>query len=322
MSAIPLDGFPPAFFPRCPKCDSGSLHFQRTKHPFMWGKTDLQFSCFTCGLVKYGEPAIRQAFEGALAKWERQWKEEVAFQVSVDKERAERVAREVETTRLRREQEARQQVEVEAKRAKEAKEAARTAREQKKVQAQEEAARKVREEQERIVRERDAALLAREQELARERAARWAEIEVMRKRDAERQANLQRELKRERDTRYREKKRAARLSLSPVAVLPAPVSQPAAPVVVEVEVGVVEEVGSVSLPMCAWTGCANHATPTSKYCSRTCSNNNARARYAARRAELPAPAPEAKGEVANAELRKEVLARKARYEARTTTESV
>ena len=290
----------------------------------MWGKTDLQFSCFTCGLVKYGEPAIRQAFEAALAKWERQGKEEAAFQVTLEKERAERVAREVEATRLRREQEARQQAEDEAKRAKEAKEAARLAREQKKVQAQEEAERKVREEQERIVHERDAARLAREQELARERAARWAEIEVMRKRDAERQANLQRELKRERDARYREKKRGG-LAASPVAVLPVPAPLPAVSVVAEVE-GVVEEVGSVSLPMCAWTGCANHATPTSKYCSRTCNNHNAHARAYARAglvATKPKKAKKAKdAKKATGQLRKEVLARKAHYEARTTTESV
>lgn len=283
----------------------------------MWGKTDLQFSCFTCGLVKYGEPAIRQAFEGALAKWERQWKEEVAFQVSVDKERAERVAREVETTRLRREQEARQQVEVEAKRVKEAKEAARLAREQKKVQAQEEAARKVREEQERIVRERDAALLAREQELARERAARWAEIEVMRKRDAERQANLQRELKRERDTRYREKKRGG-LAASPVAVLPTPAPAPT-PAPVQVAGETLNETLSAT-KNCAWHGCANEARVNSIYCSRTCNNHNAHARAYAR-TKLAAPkAKDAKK--ATGQLRKEVLARKARYEARTTTESV
>lgn len=312
MPAIPLDGFPPAFFPRCPKCDSGSLHFQRTKHPFMWGKTDLQFSCFTCGLVKYGEPAIRQAFEGALAKWHRQGQQEAAFQVSLDKERAERVAREVETTRLRREQEARQQVEVEAKRAKEAKEAARLAREQKKVQAQEEAERKVR--------ERDAALLAREQELARERAARWAEIEVMRKRDAERQANLQRELKRERDTRYREKKRGG-LAASPVAVLPA--SAPAlTPVQVAVETSVTLSETLSATKNCAWHGCANEARVNSIYCSRTCNNHNAHARARAHaRAGLAATkAKDAKK--ATGQLRKEVLARKARYEARTTTESV
>lgn len=335
MAAVPLAGFDPAFIPQCPKCAGTSLHFQKTRHPYMWGKDDLQVHCYTCGLVKYGEATIRQVFEPQLARWTRQHNEEAAFQVALEKERVERRAREAEAARLILEQEAQEEAErkaqEKARRERDREEAARLAHEQEQarlarvreeqaLREKEEAARKVREEQERIERERTEARIARERELARERAARWAEIEVMRKRDAARQANLQRELKRERDTRYREKKRAARLSLSPVAVLPAPVSQPAAPVVVEV--GVVEEIGSVSLPMCAWTGCANHATPTSKYCSRTCSNNNARARYAARRAELPAPAPEAKGEVANAELRKAVLARKSRYETRTTTESV
>ena len=314
MASVPLDGFPPEFLPRCPKCESRSLHFQHARHPFMWGSTELRASCYTCGLVKYGEPAVRQAFESQLAQWQRKQDEARAFQVALEKERAERAAREAEeAARLRREQEARLAREQEE---------ARLAREQ------EEAERKVREEQERIERERTEARIARERELARERAARWAEIEVMRKRDAERQANLQRELKRERDIRYREKKRA-RLAASPVAALPTPPipTPPVAAVEVSVvEVSVVEEVGSVSLPMCAWTGCANHATPNSKYCSRTCSNNNAHARYKARRAATPpaplALAPARGGMEVNAELRKEVLARKARYETRTTTESV
>ena len=338
MAAVPLAGFDPAFIPQCPKCAGSSLHFQKTRHPYMWGKDDLQVHCYTCGTVKYGEVALRQVFEPQLARWTRQHNEEAAFQIALEKERVERRAREAEAARLILEQEAREEVErkarEKARRERDREEAARLAHEQEQarlarvreeqaLREKEDAARKVREEQERIERERTEARIARERELARERASRWAELEVMRKRDAARQANLQRELKRERDTRYREKKRAARLSLSPVAVLPTPAPPPVpTPPPAAVEVSVVEEVGSVSLPMCAWTGCVNHATPTSKYCSRTCSNNNARARYAARRAELPAPAPEAKGEVANAELRKAVLARKSRYETRTTTESV
>ena len=75
---------------------------------------------------------------------------------------------------------------------------------------------------------------------------------------------------------------------------------------------------------CAWEGCGNPASGASKYCSRTCSNNNARARYKARRA-TPPPTPMVSthegGEAVDAELRKAVLSRKAHYGTRTTTES-
>lgn len=331
MAAVPLAGFDPAFIPQCPKCAGTSLHFQKTRHPYMWGKDDLQVHCYTCGTVKYGEVAIRQVFEPQFARWQRQHNEEMAFQVALEKERVERRAREAEAARLILEQEAREEAErkaqEKARRERDREEAARLAHEQEQarlarvreeqaLREKEEQERAAREEQERVLRERHEAHLARERARARERTARWADIEVMRKRDAARMEELRRTLKRERDARYRENKRAQRAALAVAApTLPTP---PAPPVVVEEKV---EEIGSVSLPMCAWTGCTNHATPTSKYCSRTCSNNNARARYAARRAEPPTPAPEAKG-VANAELRKAVLARKARYETRTTTESV
>lgn len=35
--------------------------------------------------------------------------------------------------------------------------------------------------------------------------------------------------------------------------------------------------------MCQWAGCGKQARPRSKYCSRNCSNKNARARHAARK---------------------------------------
>lgn len=35
--------------------------------------------------------------------------------------------------------------------------------------------------------------------------------------------------------------------------------------------------------MCQWAGCGKAARPRSKYCSRNCSNKNARARHAARK---------------------------------------
>ena len=181
MPGVPLSGFDPSFPPRCPKCDSSSVHFQRTRHSYLWGKADMEADCYVCGWVKYGETALRQAFEPQVERW---------------KQRQHEAAVQREEARLRAEEER--------------------------------------------------------------------------------------------------------------------------------EAPTVLAVGA----KCAYPRCHNRARPNSKYCSRTCSNNNARARHAARRAAtpppphpLPLPAPEAKGEV-NAELRKAALARKAHYGTRTTTESV
>lgn len=45
---------------------------------------------------------------------------------------------------------------------------------------------------------------------------------------------------------------------------------------------VAAQAASSAGPRCALPGCDNPARPRSKYCSRACSNRNARARYAAR----------------------------------------
>lgn len=66
---------------------------------------------------------------------------------------------------------------------------------------------------------------------------------------------------------------------APVAAAPAAVQ----PVVVS---PVVIEPTSEAVPaeeMCAWPGCGKRRRPRSKYCSRACSNKNARARYKARK---------------------------------------
>lgn len=129
MASVPLDGFPPEFLPRCPKCDGVSLHFQRTRHPFMWGSTDLQVSCYTCGTVKYGEPAVRQVFEPQLERWHQRQQEEAALQAALQAaleqeralaEQAQREREREEAARLAREQaerdEARAQEEARAQR--------------------------------------------------------------------------------------------------------------------------------------------------------------------------------------------------------------
>lgn len=43
------------------------------------------------------------------------------------------------------------------------------------------------------------------------------------------------------------------------------------------------EAPAEGLEMCAWDGCGKVARPRSKYCSRNCSNKNARARHAKRK---------------------------------------
>jgi hypothetical protein len=51
----------------------------------------------------------------------------------------------------------------------------------------------------------------------------------------------------------------------------------------------------VALGLCAWSDCEKQARPNSKYCSRNCSNKNARARHSRRRKtegdDVPAEAP-------------------------------
>jgi len=45
--------------------------------------------------------------------------------------------------------------------------------------------------------------------------------------------------------------------------------------------------------MCTWPGCDKPARPNSKYCSRACSNKNARARHKARQKKVKKPAKHA-----------------------------
>jgi hypothetical protein len=221
MAAVPLSGFPPEFRVRCFKCNASNVHFSQSRHPFMWGKAEVQFNCYICGSVKYGEVAIRQVFEPLLKLWEREQAEEKEAQ-----ERLAALAREEAERALQREREEREREE--------------------------------------------AARLAREVEAARLRAEQDVQAEQARK----------------------EKERA---------VLP-----PATTVA----------------PLCAWQECSNPAASASKYCSRACSNNNARARYKARHsASLLFPVASDSGEGVDAELRKAVLSRKAHYGTRTTTES-
>ena len=157
-------------------------------------------------------------------------------------------------------------------------------------------------------RAQEEARLAKQRELAEEKAARWAVIEGMRKRDVLRVESLRKEMKRERDARYRENKRA-RLAEKTEAAVKTPwrivesssteiITEitPAYPVthlnldlnigdlppVLEIHVSEPEQEAPQS-SKCAWHECDKPHTEISKYCSRNCSVKNSRARDRARK---------------------------------------
>lgn len=43
---------------KCPKCGSNA-DWESTKHPFMWGRTEIEIQCRWCGTRRYGDDARR-----------------------------------------------------------------------------------------------------------------------------------------------------------------------------------------------------------------------------------------------------------------------
>jgi len=219
---------------------------------------------------------------------------------------AELIARQAEEARFAREAEA-----EEAERAKK--------EEESRLAAEAEEARKIRAEQAKLAWEQEEARSAARREHARQQAARWAEIELMREREAIRIAQIRVLQDRERGARYRAKKRAERLAAKAVGVPEVEVPEtlevsapelrivesspteiimeitPAYPVsplnlefnigdlppVLEIRVSEPEEETPQS-DKCAWHECDKPHTEISKYCSRNCSVKNSRARDRAR----------------------------------------
>lgn len=72
--------------------------------------------------------------------------------------------------------------------------------------------------------------------------------------------------------------------IEPKPSKPAPKAAKKAPTkpVVAPKSAVVAPKGAADCQICAWEGCEEIARPRSKYCSRNCSNKNARARHKAR----------------------------------------
>lgn len=71
MPSIPLEHFPAEFSARCYKCSSPNIHFNFTKHPWMWSKLEIQYSCRMCGSAGYGEDHVIAKFSGQLELWRR-----------------------------------------------------------------------------------------------------------------------------------------------------------------------------------------------------------------------------------------------------------
>lgn len=294
MASIPLKQFPPEFMPRCYKCNSTTLHFNFTRHPWAWNQAEIQFSCSMCGTSGFGEDAVISRFTPQLQAWKQ--------------ERADR-ARFEEAARLRREEEARQAAarEIEERVLREAAEAAR-----------------------REERERAAAVAAAEAQAAATRAVwdpagmaqkardRAERIEASASHDGETALERKRRLDRERKARARAAARhrmeeAVHQAVEPQEAQPEPqveaTTAPEAPVAVEApsredrlaerrrkdreyrarvreaaraarakaaepEEGR-QEPEVVDPTKCALRECASPRRQDSKYCSRACSNKNA-----------------------------------------------
>lgn len=108
----------------------------------------------------------------------------------------------------------------------------------------------------------------RKEHLERAMAYRARYLEEKRKREAEEDERRREEEHR----RWQERVAAARSEDDPV---PAPSSE--APSATATASGPQDE------SVCAWDGCSNPRRPRSKYCSRQCSNKNARSRHKKRR---------------------------------------
>ena len=109
MPSIPLPHFPAEFNARCYKCSSPSVHFNFTKHPWMWTKLEIQYSCRMCGTSGYGEDNVVAKFSPQLESWRRDQqraaheraeldraaaREAKSRREAAEREEAERVARE------------------------------------------------------------------------------------------------------------------------------------------------------------------------------------------------------------------------------------
>jgi hypothetical protein len=239
----------------CPKCRSTNVDLEEDQRAFLGGgRHQVQLHCYTCGKVIYGEQAIQQEADRQFAEWEKGQKENegrpqpAPARTSVyDSRRPGPSAAEA-----RRRQEAEQ------------------ARREEQRRRQEEEVTRVKQEEER--KRREVMALAEAEEARRREEARAAE-------EARNQAE---------DLRRREEARSAEdgrrqaepgdEGLDGGADNGGDIDQ--------LEEGQQTEpvfFNAAGEQMCAWPGCGKIARPNSKYCSRNCSNKNARARHSKRK---------------------------------------
>ena len=238
MSAIPLEGYDPRFLPSCSKCGSLSVNFQWARHPFMWGAKELKSSCYTCGQIRYGEAQIRQDFDPQFLRWKRAQQEEERL---LQEELLRRKAREEEEARLLQEEEARLLREKE--------------REQELLNLL--ALQRAQEEQERVAREKEEE--AKLQEL---RARRAKQKRDQRARKRARQEEIMRAQEKQREYARALVQRGKEVQEMVAAAL--------------LRQGEKKARIHPDDDKCAWKDCDNLPAENSKYCSRTCSNKNAR----------------------------------------------
>ena len=104
MPSSPLDHVPAEFNARCYKCSSPNIHFNFTKHPWLWTKLEIQYSCRMCGTSGYGEDDVIAKFGGQLEAQRRDQRraerelQEIRAAAKIEaEERTSREAQEAET---------------------------------------------------------------------------------------------------------------------------------------------------------------------------------------------------------------------------------
>jgi len=239
---------------RCPKCGSNA-HSMNVRHPFMWGKSDVEVRCQWCGTRKYGEEA-RRLVDGAVEAAKRAEEAERRFREQADRERREQLERELRAAEEReREEEARRILEEQEEQRRLDLLAAELA------QAELERIEAERVEAERVEAEQNAVLEARRE---RDRAAARAMTE---KRKAVEEM-VGRRLARDEAARQARRdaprlRREARLAARATAIA---------------------DLGGDASTLCEYFLCDQPHRPDLRYCSKGCSDNLARERYEARKA--------------------------------------
>jgi len=230
---------------RCPKCGSNA-HSVTVRHPYMWGKSDIEVRCQWCGTRKYGDEAQRLV-DGALETLKRAEEVERRLREQAERERREQLEREWRAAEEReREDEARrirEEQEEQDRLGRIAAELARAELERERVEAEKNAVAEARRERDRAAaramsEKRKAVEEMVNRRLALNEEARNARLEAPRLR--------------------REAKAAARAS-------------------------VIATLGGDASTLCEYYLCDQPHRPDLRYCSKTCSDNVARERYAAKK---------------------------------------